>query len=534
MRTLQNLVTASLTKKLQRRRWSPPMWFPPFGASHPSGGIRSCGSVQNEPPEPPASFAKEVDPEVMRNIQDLIEGLAYNSPAALKELFELSCEQFMKYGQRRSESQKHLEVMEEAFRKKARHIIEHKTDQGPLQDRLLKSLEGCYQSFETLQGRLDDAVNAKYRVDDEEIEGDEHEPIVLKDSKEWHGTEAHPCHQRWVMDAEVVYQNELQRNDGKGRILDVETSILLSNLPDPCEEETVKASLAACGEISHVEICNEWKEMVEATREGPDTIMMQDGELVRKPPPKYSLSYALIEFNEIAGRQRAMRQLCRLQGILINEMRRVKLQKSWTFQTVARPSYPQDLRLKRSLLLRGLPIHMDPAEVLQALLRRLSHARGRLLNCRAFRVRGSGPLQRLEVQVGPDGCDVDQEPPEPSPLSPLGDEAMAETAETLDGRNLRCCPPGNGGEMVLRFKNFQEAYISRERLQAWELGGRRVFVGFPPWRPQAVWSDSRGYDLEEARLLDLPVPPASARYSRELDPVNSAPSIEVVDAWARS
>lgn len=38
----------------------------------------------------------------------------------------------------------------------------------------------------------------------------------------------------------------------------------------------------------------------------------------------------------------------------------------------------------------------------------------------------------------------------------------------------------------------------------------------------------------EARLMDLPVPLASARYSRDLDPVNSAPTTEVVDAWARS
>lgn len=460
----------------------------------------------------------------MRNIQNLIEGLAYNSPAALKDLFELSCEQFMKYGHRRSESQKHLEVMEESFRKRARQIIQNRTDEGPLQDGLLKSLDGCYQSLEILQGRLDDVVNAKHRVDDEEVEGDEHEPIVVKDSKEWHGTEAHPCHQRWVMDAEVDYQSELQRTERKGRILDVETSILLSNLPDPCEEEMVKASLTACGEIAHVEICNEWKEMVEATREGPDTMMMKDGELVRKPPPKYSLSYALIEFKEIAGRQRAMRKLCRLHGILINEVQRVKLSKQWSFQTVARPTYPQDLRLKRSLLLRGLPIHMDPSEVLQAVLRRLNSARGKLLNCRAFRVRGGGPLQRLEVQVGPDGCDVDQEPPEHPALA---------DHETLDD-TLRCCPAGNGGEMVLRFKNFQEAYISRERLQALELGGRRVFVGFPPWRPQAVWSNCRGYDLEEARLMDLPVPLASVRYSRDLDPVNSAPTTEVVDAWARS
>lgn len=461
----------------------------------------------------------------MRNIQDLIVGLACNSPAALKELFELSCEQFMKYGQRRSESKKHLEVMEEAFRKKARQIIEKKTDEGALQDRLLKNLDGCYQSFETLQGRLDDAVNARYRVDDEEIEGDEHEPIVLKDSKEWHGTEAHPCHQRWVMDAQVDFQNELQRTELQGRIPDVTKGILLSNLPDPCEEEMVKASLSACGEIAHVEICNEWKEMVEATREGPDTMMMQDGEVVPKPPPKYSLSYALIEFKETAGRRRATRQLCRLQGILFYEVQRVKLQRVWSPQTVARPCYTQDLRLKKSLLLRGLPIHMDPSEVLQAVLRRLKSGRGKLLNCRAFQVRGQGLLQRLEVQVGPDGCDVDQDPPESPALR--GDH------ETLDDA-LRCCPAGNGGEMVLRFKDFQEAYISRERLQALELGGRRVFVGFPPWRPQAVWTDCRGHELPETRLMDLPVPRASARYSRDLDPVNSAPSTEDVDAWARS
>ena len=68
----------------------------------------------------------------------------------------------------------------------------------------------------------------------------------------------------------------------------------------------------------------------------------------------------------------------------------------------------------------------------------------------------------------------------------------------------------------------QKAYAARESLRDLQLGGQRVFCGFPPWRPISVPLQG------EARLMDMPVPKASKRgYGLGLDPIRLAPTEEV-------
>ena len=47
--------------------------------------------------------------------------------------------------------------------------------------------------------------------------------------------------------------------------------------------------------------------------------------------------------------------------------------------------------------------------------------------------------------------------------------------------------------------------------------GRRVFCGFPPWRPQVCTHDSAGRPLDKATLVDLPLHGWSAQYPSPLD-----------------
>lgn len=341
------------------------------------------------------------------------------------------------------------------------------------------------------------------------------------------GTEVRPLHEKWVLDAEVakVPWDEPPRSC---HVPSLTKSILLSNIPNDVKEETLRASLCNCGDIVKVDICNEWKAMEDTWRDRPETIKTKDGLELPMAPPKYTMSYAFVEFSDAASRQRATRKLPRLSGILFKEVLPIKLTK-WSSRPVGRPCYPQDVRLKRSLVLRSLPMHMEPLEVLQAILERLHKpfaasgnvARAQLLNCGSFWVKGVGPLQQLDVEVGDNGVEISQEP---KPNLEAGRDVSANH-----------CREGNGGAMVLRFPSFQDAYIARRHLQELHLAGQRVFCGFPPWRPQVVWTSwgARGRD-GEARLVDMPLPRASARYRHGCNPVESAPTQEEVEKMAMS
>lgn len=453
-------------------------------------------------------------------MQYLIDHLKFQSPAALQELFDRSCRFYLKHGSSRNPSNEPnaSQRLSKSFRKEARDIIQKCTDPGDYQDKLLMRLDDCYEDFETLQARLDDAVHARYRLDDaEDVEGDP-EPLQ-RETKDLQGSEAHPLHERWVMDVQVddvQFSVDMLDTDS---IPSSEKSILLSNLPEPCEEESIRASLALCGEISRVEFCNEWNEMEMSYRD-TGTVEMEDPK-VRKAPPKYTSSYAIVEFSELRGRQQALRKLSRVHGILFNEIQMVKLLKRTKKAVVGRPSFPQDIRLKRSLLLRSLPVEMDPAKVLHEIRQRFrGTGRLTLLNAKAFGVKGRGPFRQLEV--GPDGVYDDYS----DPVEHSQQAISAIPCPRNDG--------GNGGALVLRFSSFEDAYIARVCLQGMELEGQKVFCGFPPWRPQVIWADSRGLDLPEVKLMDFAVPRASARYRWGCEPAHdSAFSCEEADEMAR-
>ena len=529
----QSVVCQRLTRKgLLQRRCSPPkLWelpWPLYSGYYPSCS-RSSSSLGS--PEPGEKCSKEVEEEkkTLRGIAELINGLRFQSPAALQELFDRSCRYYLKHGSARSPSNElnASQRLSKSFRKEARDIIQKRTDPGDFQDKLLSNLDDCYEDFETLQAKLDDAVHANYRLDDEEdVEGDP-EPQMQRETKDLQGSEAHPLHERWVMDVQVhdvQFSVDMLDTDS---IPSSEKSILLSNLPEPCEEESIRASLAPCGEISRVEFCNEWNEMETSYRDTGTGEMEENlchafkDRKVRKAPPKYTSSYAIVEFSEPRGRQQALRKLSRVHGILFNEIQMVKLLKKTKPATVGRPSFPQDIRFKRSLLLRSLPVEMDPAKVLHEIRQRFDGmGRLTLLNARAFGVKGRGPFRQLEV--GPDG---------------VYDQYLDQVEHSQQAISAFPCPRndgGNGGALVLRFSCFKDAYIARVCLQGMELEGQKVFCGFPPWRPHVIWADSRGEDLPEVKLMDFAVPRASAKYMWGCDPAHdSAFSCEEVEEMAR-
>jgi len=251
----------------------------------------------------------------------------------------------------------------------------------------------------------------------------------------------------------------------------------------------VRGALAPCGPVRSVELCPEWLEDLQPELSVGD-----------EEPPEYSPLYAIVEFEDREGRDRACMDAPRVFGVLFKEVR-VRVQKSrdpevkpkTKKKVVTRPAYPQNVQLKRTLLLQGLPWSLEPWKLLAGCARALTAAdRGRCV----FRALNSAALGGRGALVGPLRVEVD------------GDEVRQAPDQTV--------LPGSGlgvTNLVLRFQSFEQAYAGRQLLGGLQLGGRQVRCGFPPWRPSCRERDSSGQPLPEPVLVDLPLDGRGARYN---------------------
>jgi len=323
-----------------------------------------------------------------------------------------------------------------------------------------------------------------------------------------------------------------------GVVPDPNFTVLLSNLPIGVTEEDLWTALAPCGPLSHVELCSEWCDW--AKMADPRRKTNQEA---ANNPSDYSLFYALVTFKSEDGHRRALRRACRTFGIAVRMVSTVKSKKP-----AVRPVYPQDVRMKRNLLVRDIPWRLTPAEVLMECARALTpmptstatggettlgagmesgwdwlrlqivseagkgniSCRLRALNCGAFSgPHGSGLLRALEVEACNDGGHIVRQ-------DPAATEAGGSSCGSISGSNSgNAGIHGNGGAAILRFPRFEDAYWARQVLSRCGVGApmQNVFCGFPPWRPLLQDRDTFGHELCPPVLVDLPVRGASAVYN---------------------
>ncbi|CAE7520049.1 unnamed protein product [Symbiodinium natans] len=519
-----------------QRRWPPehfrstlrPRWEMLCAYTCPS----SC-SRRNAASGPPRRPEELQGKRRLNALQDLIGHLQQSGRAdVIQELYQLVCSHFDRSGRQPlsgSTSRKPpAEEAEQDFKRKLRKILE-RVSAGELLDAdfVLKDVDGELD-IEEMQARLDDALLQDVDIDMEVSEdggaagySDVRRMMSEQQLLPLQGSEARPLHERRVMDVEVTLTRRVngvtwtRPGDTSAHMPEESKSILLSNLPLTATESDVRATLSkCCGEVEHVEVCEELERWIESLRssnaEACGTAPLEEREGPLRKAPAYTLRYALVQFQTVNAKKRATRLLPRLNGILFKEVWRLKKRTAWKESVVARPAFPQDARLKRALIVRNLPWSLQPGEVLRRVAVTLSSdgsekCRLELLNCPAF-VQGARKLQQFAVEAAEGEIVDDGE----TPAGPIPEHEMS----TSDATWAR-----HGSALVLRFPCFEEAWLARERLRSLSMEGREVVCEFPPWRPVCTAVDSRGVGLDEPVLMDMPIPRASARYGRHGDPV---------------
>eukprot|EP00811_Abedinium_folium_P028370 NODE_4386_length_1898_cov_3.523998.p1 GENE.NODE_4386_length_1898_cov_3.523998~~NODE_4386_length_1898_cov_3.523998.p1 ORF type:complete len:623 (-),score=110.45 NODE_4386_length_1898_cov_3.523998:29-1831(-) len=269
-------------------------------------------------------------------------------------------------------------------------------------------------------------------------------------------------------------------------------TILLTNLPLTITEEQITKALQPCGGLRSLKLCRE----LERRKVKEETWLTRRG----KEPLRYTHLYAVAEFENTEAYRRATREAVKIFGIIHTELV-FATPKAKKPRPVGRRAFPQEARWKRSLVISGFPVDVEPWRVLVA----VAHCLGdrcelHTLNPGAFATEAGDRLQRLTAVVGADGNAYAQQQPEPSAYS-------RDVSEEC----------GAGGFAVLRFASFEQAYLARQRLQRLRIPTRRGFmlpcqVGFSVRRMQLCEHDSFGTPLPAPRLLDYVLPPSCAVY----------------------
>eukprot|EP00931_Biecheleriopsis_adriatica_P049479 TRINITY_DN28624_c0_g1_i1.p1 TRINITY_DN28624_c0_g1~~TRINITY_DN28624_c0_g1_i1.p1 ORF type:complete len:598 (+),score=130.43 TRINITY_DN28624_c0_g1_i1:24-1796(+) len=493
----------------------------------------------------PASPEGGPDEQALDAVQELVQAVVESEhEKLLEEITKLVDAHFRRIGKLHAQQKTQPGAEEKertSFLRTAGNLLTKRLGDGPVVQHLIERLELCHGHVELLhehlwwasyQDSFSDEVNFS---GDGDAAVDPYQLLRLTTKPAVIGTEARPLMERWVLDVSV----SLERiSDELGVVPQADRTILLSNIPVGTTEEDLRATLAVCGEIRSVELCEEWvdwqdrlQRSVSADQDGKDEEVTEEGdedsnekkEIVlpcAKAPPPYTLPYAIVEFEKVEARQMAMRDMPRLFGILMREVRLLKRKSGSVRKVVGRPAYPQDARLKRTLLIRDMKWVLQPWQVLEACGRKLATSNLSchlsLSNCQVFGAPGNGPLQALDVQASSSGgTSISQVPShyqDAGFCSSTATDAVAAPQER----------GGNGGAAVLRFQSFEDAYRSKQLLQGTMLGGKKIYCGFAPWRPACLPVDSRGNKLHEVHYLDMPVPRASARYGPDAsrDPVH--------------
>jgi len=382
-------------------------------------------------------------------------------------------------------------------------VLKHGTE---MQETMMELLKPCLEHIELLHRHLHDKPGLDEDMD--ESHADASEDVLGTESKGKQGTELKPLHERNVLDVVVDWRHSRDVI----QIPAPERTCIVSNLPVGADEAKVRLTLEVCGPLKSLEFCYEWQEWSDLSKAAKAATPADDSldagitpsasssKGVAVPSPKYTMSYAVAEFGTEDGFSNATRPAIRLFGLLVMELEESKGKNGKVkTKSVGRPVFPQDVRNKHTLLLRGLPWHLPPSVVLGEVARLLGSqaaaCRLEVGNCRAFR--GYDSLI--------------------AKYSGVGDVQVVATQRVNDE-----VPDHKGAEAaVLRFQRFEDAYAARLLLKDLSLAGQPVPCGFPPWRPLFCATDYRGQVLSEDMLVDLPLPRASAKYiSKVFDPVS--------------
>eukprot|EP00927_Polykrikos_kofoidii_P022759 TRINITY_DN21150_c0_g1_i1.p1 TRINITY_DN21150_c0_g1~~TRINITY_DN21150_c0_g1_i1.p1 ORF type:complete len:711 (-),score=88.67 TRINITY_DN21150_c0_g1_i1:232-2364(-) len=295
-------------------------------------------------------------------------------------------------------------------------------------------------------------------------------------------------------------------------------SIILSNLPDNVMEQDIRDALRPCGEVSRVEICEEWlSEDIAQQR-----LTLRDATARLR---EFRRSYAIVEFETEEAHRHATKRCARLFGVLMPE--RIPT-KSKAMKVVGRPAYPQDVRYKRSLLVHPIPWSAGLEEVLQT----CAVAAASAFSCSIVRHSKGSVSEGGDYRNGEDNLRCMLRVTNGSAFknalaSPyVGVDLDAAVAFPPSCEDRKAVLPDRRARasgvdaIVLRFPSFSQAYLTRHRLRGLILGGISVRCGFSPERPKVCTVDSFGRSMDTPVLLDLCLPPSSARYDEiAVDPV---------------
>lgn len=483
--------------------------------------------------------------EVHGAVQDLVQTIVESGDEVLlsnvTKLVDLHFQKMARIHSLKIQREPALEGVErQRFLTSMTKLLTTRFKDSNLQSQLLERLDLCHGHVEILHDRLwwsscQAADDGLLGMEDEETDMDDTHLAEFFERTEKPppvGTESRPMQERWVLDVDVAWMRQSSQKYC-GPVAD--RSIIFSNLPTDTTEDDVRAALSPCGPVISVDLCTEWLDWQARLESQKDAELETKTPEVKPAPPPYTLLYAIVQFERPEARQLATKELPRICGILLREVRLTKKKTRTVPKVVGRACYPQDVRVKRTLLLRNISWTLEPWQVLEACCGVLAKAgikcRLSLSNCKVFGQRGDGNIQQLEVR-----CSAGSEPDViqvPERYSNV--DSLPAGTDTLIAPRER---GGNGGVAVLRFESFEDAYMALQELRSLKLEGRRIYCGFAPWRPACQPTDSRGRHLQEALLLDLPVPRASAFYGPEQegrDPVlRYGYTEETMLAWSRS
>lgn len=304
-----------------------------------------------------------------------------------------------------------------------------------------------------------------------------------------------------MVDALQRHQEQLAPETTENSKLEVprtERTILLGNLPAGITEEEVMQTLEPCGKVRSIEISFASES---ASRRRPRLPKIKKKKKAKSTNlqdenKKMTENFAIVEFEDEKGAETATRPAVKLFGILTPEF-------DLYGKPVGRASYPQDVTLKRCLVVKH-KMSLAP----QALLEMLARTLGEVPGVRPMpgspcklTVMNSEHIRNLPIGIGRISTQV----------CSLG---SVKHVPELDekGKTGRL----NDGFSVLRFSSFRTAYLARLWLHAHSRAQReKVTCNFFPFRPMFTRRGPQGERLEQGRFEEIRVGQRGLMYTAQ-------------------
>eukprot|EP00397_Hematodinium_sp_SG-2012_P021913 GEMP01022669.1.p1 GENE.GEMP01022669.1~~GEMP01022669.1.p1 ORF type:complete len:635 (+),score=89.96 GEMP01022669.1:106-1905(+) len=323
--------------------------------------------------------------------------------------------------------------------------------------------------------------------------------------------------------------------------LSSERMVFVFNLHYGVTADQLRERFELHGEVEDVTLIDDGYERMMSVRHDRDSVdNIKKNEMDKKPS---AYIYAFITFADVASAKKITSPQCRLFGLVLPE-------RTTTGILAAGGSivYPEKAVFKRTLMVQRMPWNSSFAEVLKAMMEKLSESpecpasmKFEVINSSIFKdeqvqwdgERKTEVIEYLNVEYSSStGVQVHQKPPfntnyegldfaelnEDEDDNEQDDEGYVPSVAELTKENVRKQQQyshwrRNDGMMFLRFPTFEDAFWANRHLSGFMWGNRKVAVDFSTRRGKFLRTESG------SRFIDRVTPEFSSKFNDGCDPV---------------